>query len=302
MTCLSNVGNKYIAAEETTYGETPAPFTSVDLGHINNITITEEENLEKFGGLNSGHLSAMFEDGLYWANVSIESHVTKASLPNVLKFCLGSYSDDSTDYTVTTTNASNSLSLKVNYTTTKIGLINGLVCKDFEISASKGEMVAVTMNCVAKLLSVDTATLTVSTNTDDKLTWLDLSATIGGSAYVLESFSLTGNWNVTDDEGRGMEAVSAGERRLIQCVLQHKLDLSGSYEAEVTDGQEFGYTETRSDEAIVVTLSRGTDNAHVFTMAKTRSSSREYDHSDDNSKKIVSYDYEAIDVSVTGDL
>lgn len=304
--CISNVGNKYIVAEETAFGTTPSPFTSVDWGHIQSISINEEENVEKMSSLNSGHLSALFEDGLYWVNLSIETRVSKASLPNLLKFCMGSYSDDGTDYTITTTNASNSVSLKVNYYnsggTDKVGLINGMVCKDFEISAAKDETVSVTINCLAKKLSQADESLSVTTNTDTPFSWLDTSVTVGGNAYVLESFSLSGNWNVTDNEGRGIESVGAGDRRLIQCVLQHRLDLSGSYEAGVDTNQEFGYTEDRSDEAIVVTLSRGTDNDHVFTMSNTRSFGRDYEHNIENSKKVVSYDYEALDVGVTGDL
>lgn len=289
-------------AEESSFGETPTPFTPVDFGHIQKITIAEEESTEKMSSLNSGHLSAIFEDGLYWVNLTIETKLSKASLPNLLKFTLGKYEDDGTDYTVSSDPVSNSNSLKVNYLSDKIGLINGIVCKDFEITASKGESVTMTINCIAKKLSKATETLTVSTNVDKMFSWLDTSISVGAVPYVLNSFSLSGNWNVTDDEGRGIEAVAAGERRLIQCVLKHRLDLNGSYESEVNDSQEFGYTEDRTDEEIIVTLSRGTDNAHVFTMPKTRSFSREYDHSMDNSKKVISYDYEALDVSVVGDL
>jgi len=302
MVCISNVGNKYIVAEESTFGTTPAPFTAVDWGHVQKVTINEEESTEKMSSLNSGHLSSVFEDGLYWVNVSVETKLSKAALPNLLKFCMGVYSDDGTDYAVTTLNSSNSVSMKVQYLTDKIGLINGMVCKDWEITASNGETISITVNCLAKKLSKDTETLSVTTNTDDMISYLDTSITIGGTAYVLNNISLSGNWNVTDDEGRGIEEVAAGERRLIQCALQHRLDLSGSYEANVDDNQEFGYTEDRSDEALVVTLSRGTDNEHVFTMAKTRSFGRSIDLSTDNTKKVISYDYEAIDLSVSGDL
>lgn len=302
MVCISNVNNKYQVAEESSYGVTPSPFTAKDWGHIQKITIQEEESATKESSLNSGHLAAVFEDGLYWANVSIETKLSKASLPNLLKFVCGVYSDDSTDYTIATSNVSNSVSMKVTYLSTNVGLLNGLVCKDWEITAAKGETISMKINCVAKKLSKSVETLTVTTNTDTKFSWLDTAITVGGVAYVLNNFSLQGNWNVTDDEGRGIESVGAGERRLIQCVLQHRLDLSGSYEAEVNDNQEFGYTEERSNEAIVVTLSRGTDNAHVFTMSDTRSFSRSQDISIDNSKKVMSFDYEALDVAVTGDL
>ena len=64
MVCISNIGNKYVIANESSYGVTPAPFTAVDWGHVQKITINEEESTEKLSSLNSGHLSALFVDGL----------------------------------------------------------------------------------------------------------------------------------------------------------------------------------------------------------------------------------------------
>jgi len=301
MVCISNVGNKYIAAYETVYGTSPSPFTSVDLGHIQKVSISEEDNVDKGSSLNSGHLAATFEDGLYWCNVTIETQVSKASLPNLLKASLGARVD-ATDYTITSDPALVSMSMKFFYQGTKIGLLNGLVVKDFELSVAKGEMVSMTLNCVAKKLSKATETIAPSTNTDTKFSFMDVSATIGGVVTVLNTISINGNWNVIDDEGRGIEAVSAGDRRLLQTVLRHRLDVSGSYEAEVNDTQEFGYTEERTNAALVVTISRSTDNAHVFTMTNTRSNKRGIDMSTDNTKKMITYDYEALDLGVTGDL
>ncbi len=301
MVAISNVGNKYIAAIESVFGTTPSPFTSVDLGHIQKISVKEEENVSKMSSINSGHLASIFEDGLYWANVTIETKCSKASLPVLLKFMLGARSD-ATDYAATTSPVNNSLSLKFFYQTTKCGLLNGLVCKDWELNAAKGETVTVTLNCIAQKLSKTTETLSVSTNTDTMFSWLDTSITIGATAYVLNNFTMIGNWNVTDDEGRGIEASTTGTRRLITTVLKHRLDLSGSYEAEVSDSQEFGYADERTDQAIVVSLSRGADNVHDFTMTKTRSFSRGIEMTTENTKKVISYDYEAVDVAVAGDL
>jgi len=301
MVCISNVGNKYIGAIETAYGTSPTPFTAVDLGHIQKITVKEEDNTEKLTSLNAGHLNAMFEDGLYWANVTIETKVSKASLPVLLKLALGAR-DDAVDYTVTSDPTIQSLSLKFFYQGTKIGLLNGLVVKDFDISASKDESISMTLNCIAKKMSKVTETLSVTTNTGTPMSWLDTSITIGEVPSVLNSFNLSGNWNVTDNEGRGIEAVGAGSRRLITTVLRHRLDINGSYEVEVNDTQEFGYTEDRADEAITVTMSRGTDNSHIFTLANTRSFARSMDMTMDTTKKAISYDYEALDVTVVGDL
>ena len=303
MVTISNINNKYLCALEETYGTTPSPFTSVDWGHIQTISISEDDNVEKNRGINSGHTASTFEDGLYNCNVSITTRITKSSLPALMEMCLGDKTDDGTDYTVVSDNTKSiSYSLKTAYTTGKIALINGLSVKDFDLSGAKGDMISLTINCIAKKASVATEALSIVTNTSEIFKDLDMSVTIGGDNFILNNFNIAGNWNVTDDEGRGIEAVSATERRLIQRVIKHGFDVSGSYEAEIDDNGEMGYTEERSNKAIVLTISRGADNEHVFTMANTRSSGRGNELSTENSKRIMSYDYEALDVGLVGDL
>lgn len=299
---ISNVANKYIAALETTYGTEPSPFTSVDFGHIQRITISEEENIEKLNSMNSGHTSAKFEDGLYFANVSIETRITKASVPVVLKAALGSVTDDATNYTASSSLDLVSHSFKVSYLASKTLNINGFVVKDGTISVAKGESVSLTLNGIAKLVTKTPETLTVTTNTDTIYSWLDCEATVGGNTHVLNNFSINFNWNITDDEGRGIETVVSGERRQIQTVLKHRFDVSGSYEIRVSDDAEIGYQDERTDEAIVFTFSRGTDNEHVITLSNTRSSNREYEANIENQERVTSYDFEALDFGVTGDL
>lgn len=302
MVAISNVGNRYIAAIESSYGSTPSPFTALDWGHIQKITIGEEENLEKLSSLNSGHLAAKFEDGLYWANVSIETRVTKASIPVLLKAMMGTVSE-STDYAASTSLTLNSYSLKVSYlSTTKCLLINGLAVKDWTISCAKGESMVFTLNCIAMKVAKSTEALSVSTNTDNIFSWLDCYATIAGNAHVLQNFTINGNWNITDDEGRGIETSTAGTRRTIRQVVKHRFDCSGNYEIELSDNGEMGYADDRSDEAIVFTASRGSDNEHVFTLSNTRSSKRDYEAGIDNTQRTVSYDFEALDLAVAGDL
>lgn len=303
MVTISNVNNKYLSAKESSYGVTPDPFTSVGWGHIQTFSVGEEENMEKIRGINSGHTASLFEDGLYWSPVSIKGYCTKASLPIILEFVLGTKTE-TTDYAIVSDNTkSNSYSFKVSYTADKIILVNGFTVKDFEITSAKGETVAYTINGIAKKSSVATEDISVTKITDAIFKDLDCKVSIGGTAtFVLNSFNISGNWNVTDDEGRGIEAVSAGERRLIQRVIKHGLDISGNYEAEVDNNAEFGYTETRTDKIILFTISRGSDNEHIFTLTNTRSGNRDIELTTDNTKRIVSYNYEALDVSVAGDL
>ena len=302
MVCISNVNNKYEIAKETTFGVLPDPFTQLDLGQIQTINISEEENMEKLTSINGGHTANLFEDGLYFANVSIDGNCTKASLPTILESAMGGYSSDGTDYTVVSSTDYKSYSLRVNWETTQRLVIRGLTVKDFTFDVAKDGSVSYSLNCLAQIVVKEAGTVTATANTDKIFKDLDTSVTIGGNSFVLNSFSLSGNWNVTDNEGRGIEAVSATERRLLKCFVKHTFDVSGSYEAEVDTDLEMGYADERTDEAIVVTFSRGADNVHVFTMANTRSGGRTLDLSTDNSKKVISYDFEALDVGMTGDL
>lgn len=219
--------------------------------------------------------------------------------------CFGGRTD-AIDYTITSSNTTIiSYSIKVSLTdptTGDVALINGFTVKDFEINVAKGETVSVTMNGIAREVTKSTESISPTKNTDAIFKDLDTSITVAGNSHVLNTFTISGNWNVTDDEGRGIESVSAGDRRLIARVIKHGFDVSGSYEAEVSDNSEFGYTESRTDEAIVVTITRGTDNTHVFTMSNTRSFGRDLELTNENSKRIISYDYETLDCGVTGDL
>ena len=294
------MANKYQLGKETTYG-TEATTLSLDWGHITAINITEEENSEKLSSINGGHTGQIFEDGLYWANVSISILATKASLPSILEACLGSRTD-ATDYTIASSLDELSYSIKASHTNTNIVTILGWSVKDFEISVARGEKFAVTMNGIARKVTGSAGSITSTANTDKVFTDLDCKVTVGGNATVLNNFSISGNWNVTDDEGRGIEAMASADRRLINCVVKHTLDISGSYEAEVDNDLEIGYTSERDDEAIVFTVSRGSANEHVFTMSNTRSSSRELGLNTDNTKRVMSYNYEALDLAVTGDL
>ena len=169
-------------------------------------------------------------------------------------------------------------------------------------AASDGN-VSLTLTCVAKEVEVPvTGTLSTSAPTSSIFKGLDCSVTIGGNAIVANTFNIDASWNIDDNEGRGIESVSSGERRLIQRVTKHRLDVNGSIEAQVDDNIDFGYEDERSNEAIVFTLSRGTDNEHVFTFSTTRSTTKEIESNIDNSLRVISIDYEAFDVAVTGDL
>ena len=50
---LSNVGNKYEFAKEVTFGVVPGSFTALDLGHVQTITLDEDDSVEEVSSMNS---------------------------------------------------------------------------------------------------------------------------------------------------------------------------------------------------------------------------------------------------------
>ena len=304
MVSISNINNKYQLAKESTYGTLPGPFTALDFGHVQSITATQVENIERLTSINGGHLTNRFEDGIYYVSGSIELLCTKASLPLVLEAYFGGYSDDATDYTITSApSTASSYSIKVELDSTKTLQVTGMAFTTFNMEAAKDGNVSINMDFIAQKMIKATETLTVTPNTDKIFKGLDTTITFDADNYVFNSFSLSSSWNIDDTEGRGIETVTDGDRRTIKRVIRHSLDVSGSFEFEASDSfEEIEYSDERTDKQIVLTLNRGTDNAHVFTLANCRTDSEELPLSVDNSVRVITADFEAIDVGVTGDL
>ena len=82
---ISNVGNRYIFALESAYGTLPSPFTALDLGHVQSISVNEDDTVEEISSMNSGHTLEDLDDDLYNLSGTILTKCTKASLPVILK-------------------------------------------------------------------------------------------------------------------------------------------------------------------------------------------------------------------------
>lgn len=302
---ISNVGNRYEFAKEVTFGTVPVSFTTLDLGHVQSITVDEDDSVEEIDSMNSGHTILDIDDDLYNLSGTIVTKCTKAALPVILEAIAGGYSDDSTDYTITSAPVSSdalSYFMKFNTTAGNIKQIAGIGFTGADFDIQQDGSVEVTMNYQAQILSSAVETLSPSTNVGDVFRGLDAVVTYNGNATILRSFSFTMDWNVDAQDGRGIEAAHVNGRRVINRIVRHNLNVSGSFESEMDDLIDTGYVDSRSNVPIVLTLSRETDNEHAFTFAATRTKTRSRDLNNDSATKIINCDFTSTDIGIIGDL
>lgn len=302
---ISNVQNKYEFAKEDTFGTIPGAPIILDIGHVQSISIDEDESTEEISSINSGHTFVDFDDDLYNVSGQIVTKITKASLPVLLEALLGSYSDDTTDYTVITSPVSSddlSYYMKFNTTTGKIKDMKGICFTGGDVSVEKDGSIEMTLSYQAQILSTATEVLAPSTTVGALFRGLDAVVTYDGNATILSNFNFNMDWNFNIDDSRGIEAAHANGRRVINRIIRNTLNLSGSFESQMDDNIDTGYADERSTVPIVLTLDRGTDNAHVFTFTTSKTNTRSRELNNDNSAKLLTCDFVGADIGVTGDL
>jgi len=298
----SKIVDEVVAGNETTYGTLASTFT-LALGAIESFSYTENENVQPINGVGNGWTPIKNEDGLYHVSGSLVSKPTKSSLPVLLEYFFGNRVD-ATDYTVIDSTTIKSMSFKAQHTPTQTVQITGAVFTNINIEASKDGFLVISLDYIAKKLTVATETVTYTQPTDSVFMWVDTYGTWGGSAVKANAWTITGDWNIDPNDGRGLESVAAGERRLIQRVIKNNLTLGGSADLLV-DGaiSELGYADERTDKTLVFTVSRGTDNQHDFTLSGCRTNNKSSDEGSEAGIKNLTFDIaSALDISIAGDL
>lgn len=304
---ISNVGNKYLFAKESQFGTVPVSPTALDCGWVQSITINEDDQVEEVRGISSGATVGSFEDGLYKVTGSIQTKVTKASLKVLLEALFGVIAADTPQagkYTVTAsaiTSATLSYCMKVNTINGKTKHISGIHVTGGELTVNKGGDVECTLNFVAQLVAIATETITPFTNTGSLFKDLDATITYNGAATIMQAFSISVDWNINDDDSRGIEAAHANGRRVISRVVRNNLSLTGSFETESDDAIDTGYVAERSDVPIVLTLSRAASNSHAFTIAASRVKTRNRDFNNDAKTKTIKCDFVGKTCAIVGD-
>lgn len=302
---ISGVENKYEFAKEDVFGTIPGSPTILDIGHVQSISVDEDESVEEISSMNSGHTFIDFDDDLYNVSGQIVTKITKASLPVLLEALLGNYTDDATDYTVITEAVcSDDLSyfMKFNTTAGNIKEMKGICFTGGDVSVEKDGSIEMTLNYQAQILTSSAEVLSPSTTVGALFRGLDAVVTYDGNPTILNNFNFSMDWNFNIDDSRGIEASHANGRRVIKRIIRNGLNLTGNFESQMDDNVDTGYADERSSVPIVLTLDRGTDNAHVFTFATSRTNTRSRELNNDNSAKVLTCDFVGTDIGVIGDL
>lgn len=303
-TILSQVNNKYIIAKESSYGDKPSPFTKLDFGQVQTIEFTEDESLEEVASINTGHTIGHLEPGVYKGSITVNLRPTKSCLPVVLEAISGLRTNNSDGtYTVTTTLDNNySYYIQATGDLTNIWDLSGVCFTSATLNVNKGSITSIDLTGVFKKASSAAGSVVPLTNNSALFSFLDSYVTIGAANLVCNSFTVTLDWNTSEDDSRAIQEMGAGERRLIAQVVKNRLKVSGSVECYTSTDIDSGYDDELDIRDIVVVLNRGSDNEHTFTITNTATTNRKTTLNVENNAKVMSFDYTGVDCSITGDL
>ena len=305
---VSQVCNEITKSREAVYGDATAT-TEADWGYIESFSYTEEETVEQIGTVGGGATFQRNEPGLYKVTGTLTTKVTKASLPELLEGFFGGRTD-TTDYAI-----SHDEKTIISYVvqaqhsravggigSDQIATISGLVFTTLNIDAAKDGFMIVSCDFLAQKLVMSAGTISTTLPTESLYSWLDISGSYGGTALKANSYSLNLDWNVDPNDGRGLESVSAGSRRLIQRVIKNTLLVSGSIDVKIEDALEFGYEDEKTDQTLVLTTSRGTDNEHTFTVTGCDLDNKSSEMTAEAGVKNFTADVLGRDMTAAGDL
>ena len=297
---ISNVSNEVVFGEESTYGTLASTFTE-QFGAIESFSYTEVETIEQIGSVGSGHNPLRNEAGLYSVTGTLVTKPTKAALPRLLELFFGTRVD-ATDYTITDSIDVTSISAKAQHSLTQTAQITGIVFTTISIDASKDGFATISMDYIGQKLTVATETVSYTQPTESLFSWLDIFGTYNSNSVEANTWTITGDWGIDAGQGRGIESVAAGSRRLIQRVIKNNLVLGGNVDLVVQDTNEMGYEDEKTDRTMVLTMSRGTDNTHVFTLTGCQLDNKASEQTPEDGIKNFTADFVALDISITGDL
>lgn len=264
-----------LGEETVAYGTLASTFTD-SIGFINsaNINIADDvRQMRHIKGGTDGMLVQRNLDLLHTLNGSVETHPIDFK---ALQFFMGTYTAPSTTYTITPSLTVKSLSMKANYDGTKILQLLGVSFTKASIQLRENEPVTINYDYVAKKETSETATVTGTTPTQDPLTFLSGSVTVGGEAYKINTGTFDFDFGAIAK--RNIEAVSVGDERVITEVIKKNFNVSFNINADLQDvADEYElYTggssvqTARTDLTIVGTFKDASGDTHTMTITGNR--------------------------------
>lgn len=300
---ISHVSDKADFNVESTYGTDPGSYGGLASGIIQKFSFQEVENMRKIGDLNNGHKYLKNEPGFYYVQGTLETLPTKSSLPALLEAFFGGRTDV-TDYTITSdSDTINSYTARASYIDGTHVVITGLVFTTLKIDVAKDGDLVFSMDYIAQKLTPTAGSISPSVTSEDQFTDMDLYGAYGGNNLIMDTFSATFDWKIDPRQGRGMESVASGSRRLISRVIKNRIEITGSVEAELDDDHfSLGYEDEKTDSTLALNYSRGTDNAHAINFTGVQRDNPEVGLENSDDVRKISVDFSALDFSATGDL
>jgi len=304
---ISNITNKLISGREATYG-TLSPALTSDWGIVESFSYNESESVEQVGGIGGGYGANFNEGGLYSISGSLTTKVTKSALPELLEAFFGSRTDSGVPlvYAIVPNEANIiSYSVETNFDKLNKAQLTGLVFTTLEISASKDGFVTVSCDYIAKEVKILVGQVVQTFTTAAPLSWLDISGTYNGQVLIGNDFTFSFDWNIDAAEGRGLESVAVGERRLIQRVIKNSLNTEGSIDVLIQDNiasSFVGYNDELTEATLSMVMSRGLDNAHTINLVNCVLDNKNLDLNAEGGLKNFTADVKGRDVNFSGDL
>ncbi|RLA75220.1 MAG: hypothetical protein DRG78_20700 [Epsilonproteobacteria bacterium] len=299
------ISDKIAMGKETTFGTETSSY-DVKLGIPQTFKWTSTASTKKIACLGNGVKYYKVVDGVESISGSVEYYLTHGK---ELEFIFGDYSDDGSNFTLDVSTPLPSYSIKAQYDNSNYVKILGVKFTKATLTFTKDDIVKVTADWLAQSISEVSGTNTDdATDSNDEITFLDGYIKIGTDVVAaVNSATLTIDWK--SEALRGIEQVSAGDRRKITEIVEKNLDISGDLEADITSSIDlfqkyFGGTsiqDNRSTATITFNLARG---SHTFTITLSDVTFTDINKESkaELEPRTVSLSFTALDIDATGTL
>lgn len=268
---ITGTTSKVILGEEAVAWGTEAASYNVEFGWIQNFKWNSDASTQKMAHLNGSVNYAANVDGVESVSGSLEWGITSGL---EFEYLMGAISGTG-PYAITQSYPLPSMSVQAQYNTSTVIKILGLVFQKFNIQLSKEQWVKCTADWIARSWSYAAGTVTPYTPTDDPFTYLDGYLTVGGTNFASLT-DLTIEVDMKTEALRGIESVSASDRRLATGYVSKITDINLNLTAEVINEVELNkylggssIQDSRADVTAVLNLALGS-RAIAITLTGVR--------------------------------
>lgn len=287
--------------ELVSYGTLAANF-NVILGFINSADININDDVRQMRDIKGGVDGMLVQrnvDLLHTVGGSIETHPINFK---ALQYMMGSYTA-TTSYSIAPSLTVKSLSMKGNYDGTKSLRVTGLSITKASMQIRENEPVTINYDYVAKKEVPHTETVTGTPPTQDPLTFLSGSVTVGTKAYKINTATFDFDFGAIAK--RNIEAVSTGDERVITEVIKKNFNVGFNINADLEsiENEYELYTggtsvqTARTDLTIVGTFKDSLGETHTMTITGNRGTNFKRGYRTDG--EVKNFDISGVGITVS---